>query len=354
MGKFYWIYGNDEQAVKKRASALAAELTADAAQCDIETIAADTGKYEDIMQNFISSLQTPPFLTPEKLVFLRYFPFADKLSSSQDSTTAKAIELLLTPDENIHVIIESIQNSPDMRKSNAKKLKASATVEVFDAIKATDKNFMQLRSDAIADKLHAEGKNIAPDALKFLVDTLGSNSGVLDNEIEKLCTFLGRNNSEITLDICRTICARTPESVMYFFTGALLEQNLKSALTSLADLINAGEAEIRIMAAVNNSITDLVKSRNAMAELGIDPKRLNPKTFDYLPADVKAQHPDNPLLKMHPYRAFKVCENTASWSHEKLAAALNIAADTNLALVSGSGDARLVMEQMILKICTLK
>ena len=354
MGKFYWIYGNAEQAVKKRASHIAAELTADSAQCDLETIAADTGKYEDIMQNFISNLQTPPFLSPEKLVYLRYFPFSDKLSSNQDETTAAVIDLLLNPDENIHVIIESVQTAPDMRKSNAKKLKAAATIEIFDSIKSTDKNFSNLRADAINAKLHSEGKTIAPDALKFLIDTLGSNSGILDNELEKLCTYLGKNETKITLDICRALCARTPESVIYFFTGALLEQNLKSALAALSDLISSGEAEIRIMASVNNSITDLVKSLNAMVELGIDPQKLNPKTFDYLPADVREKHPDNPLLKMHPFRAFKVCENATFWSREKQAKALSIAADTNLALVSGSGNARLIMEQMILKICTLK
>ena len=89
-----------------------------------------------------------------------------------------------------------------------------------------------------------------------------------------------------------------------------------------------------------------------MAELGIDPSRLNPKTFDYIPADIKAQHPDNALLKMHPFRAFKVCESAASWTNEKLAKALKIAAETNLSLVSGNGTPRMLLEQMVIKICT--
>lgn len=352
MGKFYLIYGNDEQAVKKKSAAIANSLTQDNTQCDTEVISGDNGKYDDILQQLINNLQTPPFLTPEKLVFLRYFIYADKLASSSDELTSTAIELLLNPDDAVHVIIECIQNAPDMRKSNAKKLKNAAEVIVCDAIKSTDKNFSSIRSDEIKNYLQSQGKTIANDALKFLVDTLGSNSGILDNELEKICTYMG-SDSKITLDICRMLCTRTPESVIYFFTGALLDKDLKSALSTLSDLIQSGEAEIRIMASVNNSLSDLVKSLNAMAELNIDPNRVHAGTFNSIPVDLKERFPDNPLLKMHPFRAFKVCESAAAWSDEKLAKALKIAAETNLALVSGSGNQRMQLEQMVLKICTL-
>ena len=90
-----------------------------------------------------------------------------------------------------------------------------------------------------------------------------------------------------------------------------------------------------------------------MAELGVDPNRLHAGTFQSIPADVKEKFPANPLLKMHPFRAFKVCESAAKWNRENIAAALKIAADTNLALVSGNGSPRMLLEQMILKICTL-
>ena len=354
MGQFYLIYGNDEQAVKKKASAVAGKFTADNdGLCDIEVVSGDSGKYEEILEEFINNLQTPPFLTPQKVVYLRYFLYADKLVSNSDDLTNRAIELLLNPDENIHVIIECIQNPPDMRKSNAKKLKNNAKIEICDSIKTTDKNFQTVRSEAIKDRLMAEGKTIAPDALKFIIDTLGSNSGVLDNELDKLCTFMGKDTKNLTLDICRTLCARTPESVIYFFTGALLERNLKTALATLSDLLQSGEAEIRIMASVSNSITDLVKSRNAIAELGLDPNHINPRTFDGIPQDMKERFPNNPLLKMHPFRAFKVCENAGSWSTEKLSQALNIASVANLSLVSGNGNPRMVLEQMVLKICML-
>lgn len=354
MGKIYLIYGSDEQAVKKNASAVAADIIENSnGQCDLETVSGDGAKYEDIMQEFISDLQTPPFLTPEKLIWLKYFIYADKLLSASDESGTAALELLLSCDENIHVIIECTQNPPDMRKSNAKKLKNIADIIVCDAIKATDKNFSAIRSQEIKERLQSEGKSIAPDALKFLVDTLGSNSGVLNNELEKICTFMG-NDTKVTLDICRTLCARTPESVIYFFTGALLEKNLKASLATLSDLIQGGEAEIRIMAAVNNSLSDLVKSLNAMSELGIDPNRVHPGTFNSIPADLKERFPNNPLLKMHPFRAFKVCESALAWDSAKLAKALQIAAQTNLSLVSGNGNPRMQMEQMILKICTLK
>ena len=53
MGQIYLIYGNDEQAVKKKAAAIAGKFTADNENiCDTETIAGDAGKYGKSAQDF--------------------------------------------------------------------------------------------------------------------------------------------------------------------------------------------------------------------------------------------------------------------------------------------------------------
>ena len=53
MGQFYLIYGNDEQAVKKKAAAIAGKFTADNENiCDTETIAGDAGKSGKSAQDF--------------------------------------------------------------------------------------------------------------------------------------------------------------------------------------------------------------------------------------------------------------------------------------------------------------
>jgi hypothetical protein len=56
------------------------------------------------------------------------------------------------------------------------------------------------------------------------------------------------------------------------------------------------------------------------------------------------------LLKLHPYRAFKVCENAAAFSDEVLAKDLELVRNAARALVSGGGDRRMVLEQLVLKL----
>ena len=56
------------------------------------------------------------------------------------------------------------------------------------------------------------------------------------------------------------------------------------------------------------------------------------------------------LLKMHPYRAFKMCENAAKFTEQELARALHAILMANRAMVSGGCSPRLAMEQMVFEI----
>ena len=86
-----------------------------------------------------------------------------------------------------------------------------------------------------------------------------------------------------------------------------------------------------------------------MRELGIT--HATPRSFDNLPADVKSRFPDNPLLKCHPFRAYKMCEAAQKLGGHKIAEKLAAIRNASCAAVSGSGDARILIEQLILKLC---
>ena len=236
----------------------------------------------------------------------------------------------------------------DQRKSFAKAMKsAGAGLEVLNAVKATDRRFADERRGSLRDICSELGKSLDPAAAQFLTETIGGDSGLLRNELEKLCSYVGEA-AVITLADCRAVCSRTPETVSWEFTGAIVGRDRPRALRLLDIMLRQGEPEIRLMYALSGEFQKLIQTRLAMKQLKLT--RVSPRTFDSLPESLKKEFPDNPLLKLHPYRAFKTCEGASGFSDGELARDLEAVRNASRALVSGGGEPRIILEQLVLRL----
>ena len=351
MGRFCVISGDDDFAVKERARALAAELAGGAVDDNeaVEIVAGDNEalKPEQILNQFLDSLRTPPFLCNSKLIWLRHFdltPFFGKEPAGAAQLCAEFLCDALPPE--ISVLIDG--PGLDQRKTLAKNWKkAGCEFDVCNTVKTNDKKFADNRKLNIRDICSKWGKNIDPGAVQYLSETIGGDSGLLANELEKLALYVG-DNPRITLEDCQAVCCRTPETVSWEFTGAITARNTELALKLLTLLLQEKDSEMRLMATLSGEFQKLIQTRLAMKELKIT--RVNPRTFDSFSDEEKSRYPNNPLLKLHPYRAFKVCENAAAFSDEVLAKDLELVRNAARALVSGGGDRRMVLEQLVLKL----
>ena len=236
----------------------------------------------------------------------------------------------------------------DQRKSFCKTVKsAGAAVEIFNAVKATDRRFADGRKESLREICGSLGKSLEPAAAQFLTETIGGDSGMLRNELEKLCSYVG-DAAVITLADCREVCSRTPETVSWEFTGAIVGRDRPRALRLLDIMLRQGEPEIRLMYALSGEFQKLIQTRLAMKQLKLT--RVTPRTFDSLPESLKKEFPDNPLLKLHPFRAFKTCEGAAGFTDAELAGNLEAVRNASRALVSGGGEPRIILEQLVLRL----
>ena len=353
MGKLYIISGDDDVARKRRAKEVICEITGCSEPEDdpaLEIVSGDADEsVESIGKRFLDALRTPPFLADSKKLWLRHFPDLEIFSAAEPSKIATAIieELAAPLPDELTVIIDG--PNLDQRKSFAKKLKAAgAVIENKTTSKPSDKNFADTRRQEIYQWSQNCGKRIDADAVQFLTDTVSSSSSALANELEKLYCFTG-NRPIVTLADCKSVVSRTPEAISWEFTGAITSRNQLSALKLLNDLLSQKEHEIKIMSMISFEFQKIMQTKLAIEQLSIKGK-VNPRTFDSIPDDVRAANPDNPLLKMHPYRAFKVCEGAASFSGNELAEKLTLIRDASRALVSGAGNSRIILEQLVLRL----
>ena len=353
MPELFLISGDDDFAVKTRARKLAAELGGGAPETSetLEIVEGSEVRPEVAAGAFLDALRTPPFLTDFKVVWLRHCAFLGELceaaGSKKRNALSEAADFLNHPfPPGLSVLIDG--PGLDQRRSYVKQLKArGAMIEVFNALKSNDRNFAGERRTSIQEWSRGVGKKIDPAAVAWLTEVLGGDSGALHQELEKVAAYAGESE-RITVEDCRAICSRTPEAVSWGFTSALVEGNAREALKLLDQLLAQGDDELRVLAAVSGEFQRLLQVRLALSELGIT--RVSPRTFDALPPATREQHPDNLLLSLHPYRAFKMCEGAARFDERTLARALREILRANRLLVSGGGEPRLILEQLIFRL----
>ena len=352
MGKLFVISGDDDFSRKQRAREIIGELAGDPPEDDpaLEIVSGDGSDAKDavVAGRFLDALRTPPFLSPTKIVWLRHFPDLGPFCEAEPADPYDSIIAFLSEPlpEELSVVIDG--PGLDQRKSFARALKnAGAVLESKAAAKMTDRNYADSRRMAIEDFMRSSGKRIDRDAMQFLCEAVGGDAGVLANELEKLRCYVGMA-PDITLADCREVVSRTPETISWEYTGAIISGDVRRALRLAGIMLDAGEPEIRMLAFLSGEFQKMAQTRLAMAELGV--KRPGPNTFAGLPQDIREKYPDNPLLKLHPYRAYKVCEGAARFTDRELAEKLTAIRDASRALVSGGGDRRIILEQLTLKL----
>ncbi len=351
MGVLYIISGDDEFAQKAKTKEIIAKLADNGNAEDdsaFEIIDGDTesGKIGEICESLLRAMRTPPFLADHQVIWARNFAGFDLLSSNYKSKGVMGdIAALLTQTLPADQTIIINGAGLDQRKAFAKALKAAgADITICSQIKASDRNFSEVRRKQIQELCQESGKRILPSAMQYLELALGGNSGTLRQELDKLFCYVG-DSSDIDLEACRAICSRTPEAVSWNFTNALLERNTSEALNLLDELIKQREPAMRLLAGVSNEYQRLIQVSEAMEALGI--AHANSRSFDQIPQDVREANKDNMLLKLHPYRAFKFCEMAQKYRPEELAQKIACILETNRGLVSGLMDERLLLEKMI-------
>ncbi len=350
MGKLCLICGDDEFAVKERSRTVAAALGG----CEpeenpaLEIVAGDSDELrpDAVIALFLNALRTPPFLCDSKFVWLRHFRDLSIFDAKTLSSGAQEVTELLAEElpTELTVLIDGF--NCDLRKGFARTLKnAGAQIESLNTARPGDRKSADNRKFSIRELARSFGKEIDPDAAQFLSETIGGDSGTLYHELEKISCYAD-DAPRITLADCRAVCSRTPETVSWEFTGAIVERNPARALELLNILLQQGEAELRLLAALSGEFQKQIQTRLALRQLNIT--RLTPRTFDSLPDDLRERFRDNPLLKMHPFRAYKTCESAMKFSDAELAHNLGLIRDTSRSLVSGGGEKRMLLEQLVL------
>ena len=370
-GKVHIILGTDDVAIKDAANAKILDLCGPAPEENesLEIIRgdSDTLSAEEILDALINTMTTPPFLTPEKIVWLKHFnKFEDAFSEPVGTgKKKKKTRLEMVADlwnEGLPAGITVVFDGTGLdRKRSFYKVAAAIgktepnTFTWFDKIDPKAKNFeaeVILRAGEFAE---AEGIQMTRDASSFLARSTGGDLLLLKNEIKKLAAYIG-GSGKVSLEDCHAVCTATKESLVWEFSSALAERDIQRAMTLIPGILlsleqgsSSGNAELAVLSSTANEFKRLMDLKCAGAKYGF-PANAGPNFFYATVEDQKAKGNNDPVFSMNPYRLFKMWENASRFADEEFADIFDALFTANRAMVTGAGEPRLVLENLVMTI----
>lgn len=371
-GKVHIFLGSDDVAVKDAAAAeilkLCGAVPEENESLEIIRGDSDTENAVEILDSLINAMTTPPFLTPEKVIWLKHFnKFEDALSEPVGTGKKKKksrLEIVAElwnggiPD-GITVVFDG--SGLDRKRSFYKTVAAVGktdpnTFTWFDKIDPKAKGFEAEMIQRAGEFAEAEGVQITRDAASFLAKSTGGDLLLMKNEIRKLAAYIA-GKGKISLNDCHDVCTATRESLVWEFSSALAERDKDRAMTLIPGILltleqgsSSGNAELAVLSSTANEFKRLMDLKCAGIKYGFPPGA-GPNYFYAQVEDQKARGNSDPVFSMNPYRLFKMWENVSRFRDEEFADIFETIFEANRSMVTGAGDPRLILENLVLTVC---
>jgi len=371
MGAFYLISGNEDFSVKDSANKLICELCGNVPEDNpsLEVIRGDVEgeKFSQVLSKLMESLETPSFLFPSKVVWLKHFSkFPDALEEKPPKKEKSSIDILSDYlkgglPKDITLVIDGI--GLDRRKAFYKlceKVCESSGGKVVWHEKADPKvkGYISVLLRKIKEYVLNEGYRIEDAAASFLAETSGNDTGRLYHEMDKLINYAGDPKHEISLKDCQEICSRNTETIAWEFSGALTQRDASAALALIPGIIetveqekgaaSSGNPELSIVSSAYSEFSKLLTIKCEAKKMNI-PANAGANYFYDLAEKNRTSENKSPLQSIHPFRAFKLWESSSKYKDEEMAAVFRAILEANRAIIFGE-NAKFVLEQMVRKI----
>src|SRR5438477_9827767 len=190
------IVGSDEARVKREAADLAKQLApAEAGEFGLEIIdgAADNvDGAANAIRSTIAALQTLPFFSGGKLVWLKSANFVSDDVKGKSANVLEPLEALVDilssglPND-VTFLVSAID--PDKRRSFYKTLTKLAEIQVFDEPDLSRSGWEENAGEIVRAEAKKQSLEFEEEALELFVLSTGGDSGTVANELEKLALY---------------------------------------------------------------------------------------------------------------------------------------------------------------------
>jgi DNA polymerase-3 subunit delta len=152
----------------------------------------------------------------------------------------------------------------DKRRAFYKTLVKRAEVQVFDRLDSGRAGWEEEATEIVQQRAKKRKLQFDADALDLFVLLTGGDTRQIDNELEKLDTFLGKDRV-VGVEFVRELVPLSRAGVVFELSTALATRNLELALTLVGRLLDHGESAVGILlVAIVPTIRNLLLAKDLM------------------------------------------------------------------------------------------
>ena len=356
----YAVLGSDEVEVKRVAAELASNLTPPGAgDFGLEVIdgAADNvDQAEARVRSAIEALQTLPFFGSTKVVWLKNVNFLGDDQKARSAAVQSALEELselvgIGFGPGVTLLISA--TDLDKRRSFYKTLLKRAEVQVFDRLDSGRSGWEEEALEIVQQRAKKRKLQFDDGALDLFVLLTGGDTRQIDNELEKVDTFLGRDRG-VNADLVRELVPLSRAGVIFELGNALATRDLQLSLKLVRRLLDQGESAIGILlVAIVPTIRNLLLAKDLMERYRL-PRPHSPFQFvsaiNRLPTEATDHLPRKKDGSINAYALGIAAQQASRFETTQLIQAMRACLEANVQLVTTQLDHELILTEVVVKL----
>jgi DNA polymerase-3 subunit delta len=354
------VVGSDEAEVKRVAAELASNLTppgaGDFGLEVIDGVADNTDQAEARVRSAIEALQTLPFFGSTKVVWLKNVNFLGDDQKARSAIVQSALEELSDLiDSGFGPGITLLLSATDVdkRRSFYKTLLKRTEVQVFDRLDSGRSGWEEEALEMVQQRAKKRKLQFDDTALDLFVLLTGGDTRQIDNELEKIDTFLGKDRV-VNAEIVRDLVPLSRAGVIFELGNALAARDLQLSLKLVRRLLDQGESAIGILlVAIVPTIRNLLLAKNLMERYRL-PRPYSPFQFisaiNRLPAGATDHLPRKKDGSLNAYALGIAAQQAGQFETTQLIQAMRACLEANVQLVTTQLDHELILTEVIVKL----
>jgi DNA polymerase-3 subunit delta len=356
----YAVVGSDEAEVKRVAAELATKLTPpDAGDFGLEVVdgAADNAEQAaGRIRSTIEALQTLPFFGSTKVVWLKNANFLGDDQKARSTAVQSALEELSELfDRELGSDITFLISATEVDKRRAfyKTLVKRAEVQVFDRLDSGRAGWEEEAIEIVRRHTKKRKLQFDDDALDLFVLLTGGDTRQIENELEKIDTYLAKDRA-VHIDLVREIVPLSRAGIIFELSNALAMRDLELALTLVRRLLDQGENAIGILlVAIVPTVRNLLLAKDLMEQHRL-PRPHSPFQFisaiNRLPAKATEHLPRKKDGSINAYALGIAAQHAHHFETKQLVDALRACLIANVQLVTTQLDHELILTEVVVKL----
>ena len=306
------------------------------------------------IRSAIEALQTLPFFGNTKVVWLKNANFLGDDQKARSAAVQSALEELSELlDRGIGSEVTFLISAAevDKRRGFYKTLVKRTEVQVFDRLDSGRAGWEEEATVIVQQRAEKRKLQFDADALDLFVLLTGGDTRQIDNELEKLDTFLGKDRL-VQVNLVRDLVPLSRAGVIFELSNALAARDL--ALTLVRRLLDHGEKAVGILlVAIVPTIRNLLLAKDLMERHRLRPPH-SPFQFisaiNRLPAKATEHLPRKKDGSINAYALGIAAQHADQFDTNQLIEAMRACLEANLQLVTTQLDHELILTEVIVKL----